>query len=587
MGVSLSELAVAMGAGDVDSLLTGQVSYRDLVQATIDVLNQRKPAGYAAAVTTLRSVLGVAGGIGAVRLGSLLNISPTDRAALATELNVLDLLAGSVLVADGSHALSIPNLQAGVPGVGNHFTGRIDIIASAQLACGKANSETARATNSQIVGDLGIELINLPSIHINAGLLKGTLQTGRGTGTLHVSLGNARSQLVDPPPVSCGAGTVADPTRFSVSVESGLAEYSLDAEVEVTGTVKIGVGPLAVTADVDVVVGLGSRGAERLGGDDRPARPAAQRPDAVPDRLHHRTAHLRRPGDPVGLGEGRAGQRRRELGDAGDRRDRRLAHHRQQQLRRQDPAPARGEHRLPADRARRPAARACAWAAPTCTPSRPPAVPRCWSADDPTARRSRTVKSSPFGHGRAGGVVLSPRGQERVFLPFRVSEDGKSMRCREGRIQVGSRRTDRGAAAVEFALVVPLLLLILFGIISYGVMLSFRQTMSQAATEGARAAAVTVVATDKQTEGYAAVDEALDSFGVTCAAGNLVKDGTDVGSCDVSAPGACTPAAAGDVECVTVTLSFDYRDHPIVPSFPGVGYVLPSTLTYSAQARVS
>ena len=140
---------------------------------------------------------------------------------------------------------------------------------------------------------------------------------------------------------------------------------------------------------------------------------------------------------------------------------------------------------------------------------------------------------------------------------------------------------------MEFALVVPLLLLILFGIISYGVMLSFRQTMSQAATEGARAAAVTVVATDKQTEGYAAVDEALDSFGVTCTAGNLVKDGTDVGSCDVSAPGACTPAAAGDVECVTVTLSFDYRDHPIVPSFPGVGYVLPSTLTYSAQARVS
>ena len=113
VGVSLSELALAMGAGDVDSLLTGQVSYRDLVQATIDVLNQRKPAGYAAAVTTLRTVLGVSGGIGAVRLGQLLSVSPTDRAALATQLNVLDLLAGSVLVADGTHAVSLPNLQAG------------------------------------------------------------------------------------------------------------------------------------------------------------------------------------------------------------------------------------------------------------------------------------------------------------------------------------------------------------------------------------------------------------------------------------------------------------------------------------------
>ena len=291
VGVSLSELAVAMGAGDVDSLLTGQVSYRDLVQATIDVLNQRKPAGYAAAVTTLRSVLGVSGGIGAVRLGNLLNVSPTDRAALATQLNVLDLLAGSVLVADGTHAVSLPNLQARVPGLGNHFTGRIDIIAAAQLACGKANSTEAQAQNSQIVGDLGMEFVNLPSLNINAGLVKGTLQTGRGTGTLHVSLGNARSQLVDPPPVSCGAGTAADPTRFSVSVESGLAAYSLDAEVEVTGTVKIGVGPLAVTADVDVVVGLGLAAPSASGAttaplaippnDTTPTRPAPP-PDRSP-----------------------------------------------------------------------------------------------------------------------------------------------------------------------------------------------------------------------------------------------------------------------------------------------------------------
>ncbi len=149
------------------------------------------------------------------------------------------------------------------------------------------------------------------------------------------------------------------------------------------------------------------------------------------------------------------------------------------------------------------------------------------------------------------------------------------------------RRDDNGAAAVEFALVVPLLVLLLFGIISYGVMLSFRQSLSQAAAEGARAAAVTFVEDDKQDEAIDAVDGALDSFGIACAAGNLLKDGSDVGSCTVSLPGACTPAAAVGVECVTVTLSFDYRENPIVPSFPGVGYVMPDKLTYSAQARVS
>ena len=51
-------------------------------------------------------------------------------------------------------------------------------------------------------------------------------------------------------------------------------------------------------------------------------------------------------------------------------------------------------------------------------------------------------------------------------------------------------RGSRGAAAVEFALLVPIVLLLLFGIISYGYMLSFRQAMSQGASEGARAGAV-------------------------------------------------------------------------------------------------
>lgn len=158
------------------------------------------------------------------------------------------------------------------------------------------------------------------------------------------------------------------------------------------------------------------------------------------------------------------------------------------------------------------------------------------------------------------------------------------MTHREGRPR---RRDEGGAAAVEFALVLPLLVLLLFGIISYGVMLSFRQSLSQAAAEGARAAAVTFVADDKQDEAIAAVDSALDSFDLTCAAPNLLKEGSDVGTCTVTAPGACTPAAAEGVECVTVTLTFDYRDNPIVPSFPGVGYLMPKQLTYSAQARVS
>jgi TadE-like protein len=52
------------------------------------------------------------------------------------------------------------------------------------------------------------------------------------------------------------------------------------------------------------------------------------------------------------------------------------------------------------------------------------------------------------------------------------------------------RPRDRGAAAVEFALVLPVLLIIIFGIIDFGRMLNAKITATEAAREGARAMAL-------------------------------------------------------------------------------------------------
>lgn len=57
------------------------------------------------------------------------------------------------------------------------------------------------------------------------------------------------------------------------------------------------------------------------------------------------------------------------------------------------------------------------------------------------------------------------------------------MRSRRGR---GPATADRGAAAVEFALLLPLLLFIVFGIIDFGRALNAQVTLTQAAREGAR-----------------------------------------------------------------------------------------------------
>ena len=128
--------------------------------------------------------------------------------------------------------------------------------------------------------------------------------------------------------------------------------------------------------------------------------------------------------------------------------------------------------------------------------------------------------------------------------------------------------SERGAAAVEFALVVPILLVLLFGIVNFGQYLSVRQTATQAAAEGARAAAVTVAGGNPTTNGVAAMNNALSGTGSTCGHG---------ATCTISI------VACGTVQCAhaTVTINFD----PLIGGFPDV--VLPGTVSYTAVAEVN
>ncbi|MDF1706340.1 MAG: pilus assembly protein [Aeromicrobium sp.] len=156
------------------------------------------------------------------------------------------------------------------------------------------------------------------------------------------------------------------------------------------------------------------------------------------------------------------------------------------------------------------------------------------------------------------------------------------------------RHREDGVAAVEFALIAPLFIALVFGIISYGYMLSFRQGMSQAAAEGARVFAVaptvgvsTTGSLSTKDAAIAAINRSLSSYSVTCtAAGTLTRNGATVGTCSVpSTATACTNNAA--TKCVKVDLRYSYRANPLIPSFPGLGVVLPETLTYNTTVQVN
>jgi hypothetical protein len=56
-----------------------------------------------------------------------------------------------------------------------------------------------------------------------------------------------------------------------------------------------------------------------------------------------------------------------------------------------------------------------------------------------------------------------------------------------------------------------------------------------------------------------------------------------VGTCSVTTA-ACDSDPTKD--CVTVALDYRYKDHPLLPNFPGVGLVLPPHLSYDSTSRV-
>lgn len=140
------------------------------------------------------------------------------------------------------------------------------------------------------------------------------------------------------------------------------------------------------------------------------------------------------------------------------------------------------------------------------------------------------------------------------------------------------RHRESGAAAVEFALVAPLVLLLVFGILSYGYMLAFRQAMSQGTAEGARAAAIAPPAmseTDRATRARSGIDNAISSYGVTCASTGV--------TCAVS----FATCAGTTGRCASVTVRYPYRSGSVGPKFPGLRLALPPSLEFTSVVEVS
>lgn len=135
----------------------------------------------------------------------------------------------------------------------------------------------------------------------------------------------------------------------------------------------------------------------------------------------------------------------------------------------------------------------------------------------------------------------------------------------------GRNGDQRGAAAVEFAIVLPLLILLVFGIVQFSILYNRKQGLHAAAREGARLASLPQkTVADIQDHVEDALDGSVDTDDPTFAV-SVSRGGASIGS------GSPCAGHAGDTVTVTATVAATVD----IPLFP----VQTGTLTGKGEFR--
>ncbi len=131
-------------------------------------------------------------------------------------------------------------------------------------------------------------------------------------------------------------------------------------------------------------------------------------------------------------------------------------------------------------------------------------------------------------------------------------------------------RCQKGVAAIEFAIVLPLLMIILFGIIEFGLLLYDKQVITNASREGARIGISDVVVSDAE------IEAVVDNY----VANNLITFGTPTPPVTtIDPPGNRTGMVFGEDVTVTVTYNYDFLMLPnFVADFAGVKTLATTTV---------
>jgi Flp pilus assembly protein TadG len=149
----------------------------------------------------------------------------------------------------------------------------------------------------------------------------------------------------------------------------------------------------------------------------------------------------------------------------------------------------------------------------------------------------------------------------------------------------GRQRDERGAEMVEFAFVVVLLIMLLYGIVSYGLILSAQSTVTQAAEDGARAGIVASSNVASTAEQQAGNDVSWMGKG-QCYEPHAPTPGSPGAAISCTATPESCPSNPNN-QCLQVTVSYNYASAPLFPILPGLNIITPSTISSTDVLQMS
>lgn len=163
-----------------------------------------------------------------------------------------------------------------------------------------------------------------------------------------------------------------------------------------------------------------------------------------------------------------------------------------------------------------------------------------------------------------------------------------------------NQKRQKGAEAIEFAILFPIFFLTFYAIITYGLIFAAQQTLTLAAAEGARAAVrypapLPVNAsqiTARKNAACAMANGAVDwlrKMGNGLGGSSCIDSSTGDAAGIYVSSGDCVGIVATGISCVNVRINYNYSTSPLIPKLLGplLSLPTPDLLKGGAIAQVS